>query len=395
MGTISSAASAIIVLFLGLACLSLRDWSLTDLTRLEKLICLLMILFFSASVISFFNSDDLQKSLARLERLLRIVAFVPIFLYVRKTRIQLVKPLTYGFIVAGYALFVASIFTAEGGRANGAYNSILFGDFAALSSVLLLALALRDKQSLFVRLITLGSLALALISLIDSGTRGAWAGFVVAALVLLSLKIFERSCHPTSLKSLVLPLILTTVILSLSPLSVKIQSGLAAATHELSGYVSGSNPHTSLGYRFQMWEAATKMWLKNPFIGSGLGDYSHDLAAMMKSGETKITEHFGEGHSLFFEFLATTGFIGFALCITSLFVLPALVAARAIKNCGDTHRVSYLLIATVISFFMFGLTQNWLARSSITSTYLLLLAILIALIGQARQQSTSNKCTCE
>jgi O-antigen ligase len=348
-----------------------------------------MILFFGACVLSFINSSDLLKSLARLERLLRILAFIPIFLYVRKTGVELLKPLTYGFIASGYAIFVSNLLTSAGGRANGGYNPILFGDFASLTSAILLTIVLQDKQSATLKLITLGSLALSLISLVDSGTRGAWAGFVVAVFVIFILSLLKSEGFQTLLKRLALPLLVIFVLLNFSTVNIKIQSGIATATQEVGGYLSGTNPHTSLGYRFQMWEAAVKMWEKNPFIGSGLGDYSRDLAAMMQSGETGITAHFGEGHSLFFEFLATTGTFGILLCIISLFFLPAMIAVRAIRESQTTPKAACFLLVIVVSFFTFGLTQNWLGRSSITSTYLLLLAILLGSTRQFRSSSRS------
>jgi O-antigen ligase len=147
---------------------------------------------------------------------------------------------------------------------------------------------------------------------------------------------------------------------------------------DLQSYMYGSNPHTSTGLRFQMWEAGIQMWIEHPWIGTGLGDYSVHLRQMMETGRSLINEHFGEAHNLYIEFLATTGAIGASLCVSFLFIQPLRIALKIRTLNKDGLVASVFVILTVSAFMIFGLTQNWLGRSSIASSYVIFVAVILA-----------------
>lgn len=376
MGTIAGAANLIaIVLILFSFKYVLPDFKNID--RLEKLLFCLFGLFFFAALISFVNSEDIGKSWARLERLLRVLAFIPIFFLFYTSKTDLLKPLSLGMLAAGPVLLLSALITLNDGRSSGAYNAILFGDYASYVSVFLLGFLAFSNSSRKIKLYALLSLCCSTQAMILSGTRGAWAALAVCCIVsfyLLFVKIIQTR-RPKKLIWLSLALVALFAILVLQIAIV--QQRLASAEKEFLNFLDGSNPHTSLGFRFQLWEACIALWNKNPIIGSGLGDFSEDLKALMQRGEIELTEHFGEAHSIYFEFLATTGTLGLVLCLLSMFVVPFLLAFRA-KNSVDGLFVKTQLYLFLISFFIFGLTQNWLSRSSITSVFFILLAVFLS-----------------
>ena len=377
MGTVSGAASSIFVVMLVLSLFyAWGEWK--HLTAVEKSLCLAMVGFFAAALLSFINSDDIAKSWARLERLLRALAFIPLYLFFRRLRLDYLTPLTRGAVVAGPLLLGLAFFTMVGERASGAYNVILFGDYAAYVTVLLLGYLALQPKGVSWPLIALLSLGCATYAMVLSGTRGAWVAPPLAVAVLVVHLLTAKSSNTSTRRSAVIVALLTVVGVGLLSQHPQIQTRLASAVAEFQGYWTGSNPHTSLGFRFQMWEAAVKMWQQHPIIGTGLGDYSRELAQMMASGESKMTEHFGEAHNLYFEFLGTTGLLGLATCLAALFVLPGFIFLRASFRQDDSRIVAVTGLLLVLSFAVFGLTQNWLGRSSITSVYLMLLAVLLA-----------------
>lgn len=383
MGTVSSAASSIFIVLLVLSLFyAWPEWK--RLTDSEKGLCLAMVMFFVAALLSFINSDDISKSWARLERLLRILAFIPLYLFFRRLRLDYLQPLSLGAIAAGPVLLGLAFFTMVGDRASGAYNVILFGDYAAYVCVLVLgAIALQPKHwaLMAVPLLSLGCAAYAMVL---SGTRGAWVAPLLAVAVLIVHLITNPQSNQRTKLSAAVVALLALIGLAAFSQHPQIQTRLASAVAEFQGYWSGSNPHTSLGFRFQMWEAATKMWLQHPFIGTGLGDYSKELAQMIASGESKMTEHFGEAHSLYFEFLGTTGLLGFISCVFALFILPSWIFLKHSRSRHSNNAVAITGLLLVVSFAAFGLTQNWLGRSSITSVYMMMLALLLAQLHRPR-----------
>lgn len=377
MATIPGAASTINILLLILGIFfGWTAWRAT--TREEKTLVIAMLLFFSAAFLSFLNSDDISKSWSRLERLLRALAFIPVFLLMRRLTIDLIKPLCFGMIAAGPILLVTSLLNLDGGRAVGAYNAILFGDYSAIVTVFLLSYLLFAAAPRNWKVFALLSLICATHALVLSATRGAWAApfFVGPILVILfTYKAVISRKFSIALIVAALPALLGIFAIGQSQV---VTDRLNSAIEEFHGYASGTNPHTSLGFRFQMWEAGVKMWQKNPIIGSGLGDYSIDLGQMMKTGESQITEHFGEAHSLFFEFLGTTGTLGVVTLIFALFAYPMWMLRPKHKQDPSEEFMKVAGIALIMSFAIFGLTQNWLGRSSITSVYMVFLAIFLS-----------------
>jgi O-antigen ligase len=138
----------------------------------------------------------------------------------------------------------------------------------------------------------------------------------------------------------------------------------------------------AIGARFLLWEAALKMWSRNPVLGTGLGDFHHDIEEMSFRGEIEIPDlsriAHTYAHSIFFEFLACAGIIGLLAMVVSTIVIPLIFFY---KNTGP-FIINWNLYAKifgivfVVTFSIFGLTENWLAHKQLVMTYSLILAIM-------------------
>jgi len=159
--------------------------------------------------------------------------------------------------------------------------------------------------------------------------------------------------------------------------SERVEGRLLEAIANLSGFRDGTDRDTSVGLRFQMWESAIHMWRENPIFGSGLGDYGFDLHRLMIENPVIISTHFGEAHSLYMEILATTGALGFSGLIFAAFAYPVWVFLRAYRS-DPSSSMPIQGLVLVASFGVFGLSQNWLSRSSLSSVYFFLLAFFLA-----------------
>jgi O-antigen ligase len=380
MGTVASTASAIFIVLFVMALIQPRqNWKPTE--KYEWLLIILFICTFAAVLLSFINADDMRMSVRRLERVLRIIGFIPIYFLLKNLPQLLARYFNYGIVAAGPVMLIVALFGEhEFSRADGAYNAILFGDYASLIAVICLVLALLGKDSKWFRLVAFIAFLCASQAAIMSETRGAYLAIPVAGVLVALFFVISTAA---SKKHLLLKLgafalvgaLLCVLAINSPQLKLRIERTVA----EFNGYISGDDTETSVGLRFQMWEASVRMWQKHPIIGSGLGDFSIDLQKQMDTGESKMTEHFGEAHSLYFEFLGTTGSLGFLMILLSMFLVPAYLFLKKIRHAGkDQAFIAAIALVFISAFMVFAISQNWLGRSSITSVYFIGLALFLA-----------------
>jgi O-antigen ligase len=288
-------------------------------------------------------------------------------------------------------VFSTAVFqTMSQPAAEGAYNSILFGDFSAYLACAAGAAAVGARNRPAMALLFLVSAGLSTYASVMSGTRGAWIGLYLGLLFLLVVWLFSVFRHSRSALPLSLSVfggVLLVLLFSLHPV---VSARSLDAFQTFGDFFFGGNPNTSVGYRLQMWEAAYKIWLINPVLGSGLGDYSRDLSEMIRLGKSAMNAHFGEAHSLYFEFLGTTGLLGLMALMAGMFVCPLLTflgvgrgggLLRLLDSPASLHGV-----CLVIAFSSFGISQNWLGRSSISSVFFLCLALFLATVVYERRE---------
>lgn len=119
-----------------------------------------------------------------------------------------------------------------------------------------------------------------------------------------------------------------------------------------------------------MWGIAFEMFQENPVLGSGVADFQHDAADMMEEGTTDLNRAHPHAHSIFFEFLGTTGLTGLTAMIIAVLFLPFRYFYRKWRlSTGENRRSAVCGMILIFSFFVFGLTESWLSRSPFVSVY--------------------------
>ena len=393
MGVLAGAASGIFILFFLVAFYTLsRSGNLgwQRLPALDQATVISLLVFVLIVLLGYMNAADTQQYWSRFERAVRAFGCVVIFLYLIRDDHQLIPLLEKGVLVGSLLVFLAATEQVGAlGRAEGAYNAILFGDFSTyLACAAAVAAYTNRGQPIYVAVFLIAVLLSGYASIL-SGTRGSWIGLYLGLSFVLLVSVFSqrRRFGIVGTTAFALSaLALFTWACSLHPL---ISSRMSEATQTFLQFFSGGDPNTSVGYRLQMWGAAYDMWIANPLLGSGLGDYSRDLAEMIRLGQSSMNAHFGEAHSLYFEFLGTTGLLGFITLMAGMFVLPLLTFLGVGRERGLLRLLdcpaSLHGVCLVIAFSSFGISQNWLGRSSISSVFFLCLALFLA--GVVREQS--------
>lgn len=395
MATVGGVASAIFILFFLLSIYGLsrgKDPGFYRLSSVDKLGLASLLGFVLVILLGYANAIDTQQYWSRFERVLRAFGCVVIFLYLLGRDIKLILVFERGVLVGALLVFVvASLQMGSLERAQGAYNAILFGDFSAYLACAAAVAAFTHRDRTMWAVAFFAAMLLSGYACILSGTRGGWIGLFGGLSFVLVVWLSTQSRRigfvgTTALTSISLASI--AWLLSLHPI---VRPRLSLAVRETAQFFSEGDSNTSIGYRFQMWAAAYDMWLKNPVLGSGLGDYSYDLAEMIRLGDSSMNAHFGEAHSLYFEFLATTGLVGFVMLLLCMFVVPVIVFMGWHRSGGVANLLNSPAalhgVCLVIVFSSFGISQNWLGRSSISSVFFLCLSLFWVAVVRERKNS--------
>ncbi len=381
---IGSGAVLLIALF-GLF-FSWSEWKYLD--SWEKWLLLGFLGICIASIISYINVDDMHNSMKRFERVARFLFVIPAYLMLRKVGGQIGRFFSIGILLAGPILFY--LLWSTGKTAVGSYNSILYGDYAMVIGLSALAVALFSQQTFWFRGLALISSLFAIAAAFYSGTRGAWIALPPAVLLMiwgiLKFKMWRKNTI------ILLFTFFTTLTIMIFAFPDSVKNRWDQAQVESSNYLEGKI-EGSVGQRLLMSEAAIEIWKDNPWIGTGLGDYYIDkkILAEYNIRYAQIS-NYGEAHNLYIEFLATTGILGFLSIMIGVFGIPFFYLWRKINQDTEEQDHVWIMIGmmALVSFAVFGLSQNWLSRSSPPGVFLLFLLIPIATMMSRKREIQSK-----
>lgn len=387
MATVKSWASTVIIL---LSVVSGVIWWRTrgGPSGKGKILLAGLICFFLACLVSLVNAEDVSYGFSRLGKFYPLLFAVPVYVAVGRFGGELVKVFVAGLSIAAVinlsvALYATQVMDLP--RAKGYYHPIIFGDLSMTVAVLLVCafLCLFEGKGVTVWL-AVASLG-ALVAAILSETRGAWAAPVLVIVVLITAfrqHLKTKAVVAASAVVLVFFLLLPVVF----PNSVGKQ--ISRTRDSVESFIAGEHVNSSLGQRFLMWDVAIDVWMKNPWIGSGLGDFKSDTSRQILEGKTRLTSAWMHAHSIFFEALATTGIFGLLSMVAALFVFPFGMFVASWREADSPPRRFSALggMALVVCFFSFGLSEAWLARSVFVAVYAVFGAFLLAMVNEVPSQ---------
>ncbi len=338
------------------------------------------ILFFAA-LLSLLNVEDFNAAGRRLEKFLFLFYAIPLYLSIRKSKINLLKPLTIGLLLSGPIMFSVAIYSVhvmELPRAKGYYNPIVFGDMAILVALLLLTVLCSGYVSSWFKYLTLLSMSGALYASILSGSRGAWLAVPVVGLFLL---IILRKQLSSNKKVIAIGILVISAVII--PNYERIESGMNRNELNMKSFLTGGSLIKGDSIRSMLWQQSIELWKEHPFIGVGVGDFRLQVKKNIANKHTKLQRSYGHAHNIFLDTLATTGMFGLLACVVGLFVLPARFFFSSIKRSSDNSVRTAALsgIVLIFCFAIFGLTEGWLARSTMLTTYLFLMIILLSAVS--------------
>jgi O-antigen ligase len=395
VATVSHGGSSIyaLLLLVGLA-LGWPAWR--SLEAWEKRLLTGFILFFLLVCISLLNTEDMSNGIKKIGRYIAFPLMIPMYLLLKKYQLETGKAFLYGLLLAsmvllGQGIYQTTVLNWPG--AQGAYNTIVFGNIAMLVAVILAAALFTLAQNRWHYLAGALALAMALFAAVLSVTQGAWLLFPFLLLLFLWLKRNSLKIIPSVSIVIMVPLLIWGVF------SVdKVNSRVTTTVIGFQAYLadpSSSGAMGSAGARLEMWRNSVTIWRTQPLIGTGIGDYGLDVLQLIKDGDSHLSRGFGHAHNIYFDVLATAGLVGLLAMLVFMQIIPFHIFYSFWIKEQDPWLKFYALsgMTTILAFAVFGLTEGWLARNVFVRTYVMCILVFMSSIAvrKAGKEVVSRK----
>ncbi len=226
-----------------------------------------------------------------------------------------------------------------------------------LSIFLLLSKQVQNLKAWALIIIT----SLVIVFIFYTTTRSAWLAFVIELILIALYLIINRIklrewSHWNKNKgyATIFGILIILVLINLNPNSFSNNSVVndlfvdSSTIYSLTDSVSGQAVLSS-SLRFEMWQTALNMYYDSPFIGTGLGSYSQNLAN--EGYATWVINNTTHPHNDLLELAVELGLIGLLIFITVAISLTIGIV-KIIKNTSNGENFFYylLFIALIGSF---------------------------------------------
>ena len=327
------------------------------------------------AALAFFGINGLfdafyhQASGSSYDKALRFILAIPVYFALRK------YPPRLSWLWAGLVLGAIGTFLLAGwqvweqgyARAEGHTHPIQFGNLSMLSAFFCLAglgwaaqLQTRTARQRWFCFLILGA-ALGLLGSLLSGSRGGWIGVPFVLLILakayhsfFSLRIKIGACVIA---------VLLAIGLYQTP-SLNIQPRIHSALHDIQQHQQG-NSNTSLGARFEMWQAALVLAKENPLLGIGHDQMRTAMQGLAQQGLVDpVIGEFNHAHNEILDTLAKRGLVGI-LALVILYLIPIRLFTPYLSHPDlATRALATAGLILPIAYIDFGLSQTFLAHNS-------------------------------
>jgi O-antigen ligase len=380
-------AGSVVYVLLGLISLFYLRNGTVVLNKKEKLIFYGFICYFTFISLTIFLADEIKPALSQIDRSLRYLAFIPMYLAVRRNEVELSQNFLNGLAFAGIALFPVSLVIVDFlgvTRAHGGYQQNVFALYCAVTAVVLIAaILLTDTAGRKKYFYMFGAIGAILTSYLTE-TRSSWLAIVVGTLVILAF-LFRKN---RAIAGRWLAILLATLVL-VFVFVPGVKDRINKAVVEVKLEKSGANVISPVGSRLEMWKSAYDMSKKSSFLGVGIGNYESVFKRdYIATG--KINKHINTrgAHSIYFQALAEIGIVGLGVMIISIFLIPIYVLLIVSKNKNSWYFAGGL--STLAVFAVVGFTENWTGRNPMINLYLVSIMVIFTGVFQALDKESGK-----
>ena len=194
-------------------------------------------------------------------------------------------------------------------------------------------------------------LVFAVFSILFSLSRTAWFGLFAAGIVLSYLLARTKRWFLLALATMIAGCLLAYQF------SAIVQSRVNSIFSDIALYTRGET-FSNVGDRFVMWKAAFSMFLSNPLMGVGTGDYMATMREYVAAGT--VPERilgFNQPHNMYLFALATNGLLGLAALLFLFSRVLALSLPLREAQPGQ-KQFRFLAVAVAVHYLVAGLTDS-------------------------------------
>ena len=181
-------------------------------------------------MLSYRNVNDEHIYIRHLDRYLRFLLVVPIYLLLANKGLKLFPYLLVGAVISGPLYLSSALFSITeqaGSVAKGNYHHITFGDMAMLSALFLASVLVVKNLSNTMKTVLIISILCLLYASILSQARGAWLALPFGMLLLMVVAVKHGRIK---LRTIAIALVVVVTLIVLSPakdiLSSRIQKAV-------------------------------------------------------------------------------------------------------------------------------------------------------------------------
>jgi ADP-heptose:LPS heptosyltransferase/O-antigen ligase len=331
---------------------------------------------------------------AAFDPFLRLALVVPGFAMLASFTSRSLRRVQWGFVLgaisiglwAAHARLHPETWSIHGRLGNSFVNPIPFGDTALLLGFLaLISLTHAARVSHLGRALRIMALLLGGYASFLSGSRGGW----------IALPVLLWATFAGSRGRLARPRVrwalagATVACAALFAVMGVVHQRIEAAVSDVSSMERG-NHDTSLGLRYDLWRASTRLYERHPVFGVGRGHLRDALDDLARHGQAPRDIVNPGAHSEFFSAISQTGTTGlFGLLMFYAGMIVPFWRRRHSTDPGITS-AAYAGLAIAGSVIIFGLSIDALTSVMNAGFIALSEATLLAWIV-ARERETSMK----
>jgi len=370
------------------------------LDRDEKLLFFAVVFFFLVAVIAVLSGIDPAQGGGKLARFIRFLLVIPVYFLVRKVGVSesvFWYGITAGAIVSGLWAIQESMSSTLSmeyeGRAHGATHPILFGNLSLTMGVMAFAgLAYFRKENPWLVVLPVIALLLGFTASFLSGSRGGW--IALPALILIALW-FARTILPKNMTLVLAIIFLAVPFVAYFVPQTKVAERIDFTLENLKAYshsaIDSENRATSDGARLEMLQAAWAVYLDNPWLGVGWGNYKASAMKLVEQGvRNPSAASYGHPHNEYLSVLASGGIAGF-VALLFLLIIPLRCFYLAARN--DSVSLQALGISgvmLVVAYAHFALTEAIFERSLPVLFFAFFITVITALIIRQHEKEYSE-----
>lgn len=312
----------------------------------------------------------------------RILLAIPIFLLLVEKRVNFVRLFQFACPIS-LLLAVASttLFPFRWGDRFASYfvDPITFGNYALILGFMsFFSINVLERDGRFAIGLKLAGLVAGVYLSIWSQSRSGWlAGAVLLA---LWLTVYRGPLRPAT-RFGIAALALAAALLTYLSLDL-VRERVDGAVYDVTAWMSGENPDTSIGFRLSMWRMAFVLFCESPLYGYGDVGYkqlldSNPYLTSLATPAARLTMYTGPHNDVLANMLQS-GIFGLISAL-SLFLIPAFVFWRGLRSAiPRIHGASLLGLCFVVGLFVSSLGEQVLYLKFLASFYGLMIASLCA-----------------